>query len=99
MKDKLTIESVQLKLSIAHERDADLAIELTSPSGTTSMVLQPQTLILEDQLGDTEANFNNSVLASHAFYGELANLLRHPPKMHRLRIPLKYTIKVKYSML
>ena len=68
----LIIESVQLKLSITHARDADLAIELTSPSGTTSMVLQPQTLILEDQLGDTEANFNNSVLASHAFYGELA---------------------------
>lgn len=41
--DNLTIEAVQLKLSIDHTRMRDLAVELISPSGTRSVLLSPRT--------------------------------------------------------
>ena len=71
--DSFTIEAVQLTISIDHLRDADLAIQLISPSGTTSMLLQPQSLLIEDLMdGKSATNFNNTLLQSNAFYGEEA---------------------------
>lgn len=67
----LTIESVQIKLSLNHSRPADLAIELISPQGTRSILLQPNTLLIENALkSSVSPNFQNSILSSHAFYGE-----------------------------
>ncbi|WP_394202405.1 S8 family serine peptidase [Marinagarivorans algicola] len=80
VRDALTVEAVQVKLSIRHGRDADLAVELVSPSGTTSMVLTPRSMYILDQgepverelqeaLG-TQTDFNDTVFLSNAFYGE-----------------------------
>ncbi len=69
--DNLTVEAIQVKISADHGRDADLAIEVTSPSGTKSMILQPQSLLIADQMDNSKgANFDNTVLLSNAFYGE-----------------------------
>ncbi len=68
--NNLTVEAVQIKISAAHGRDADLAIELTSPAGTKSMVLQPRSLLVMDQDDSATADFNDTVLLSNAFYGE-----------------------------
>ncbi|WP_430463000.1 tandem-95 repeat protein [Thalassolituus sp. LLYu03] len=68
--NRLTVESVQLKISTTHGRDADLAIELTSPTGTKSMILPPRSLLVMDQDDSESADFNNTVLLSNAFYGE-----------------------------
>ncbi|MCD8522900.1 MAG: Ig-like domain-containing protein [Saccharospirillaceae bacterium] len=66
----LTVEAVQIRISATHGRDADLAIELTSPAGTKSMVLQPRSLLVMDQDDSEDADFNDTVLLSNAFYGE-----------------------------
>jgi len=69
--EELTVEAVQVKLSITHGRDSDLAVELVSPSGTKSVVLQPRSLLIADQAdGMEDTDFNNTVLLSNAFYGE-----------------------------
>lgn len=80
--DELTVEAVQVKLSIRHDRDADLAVELVSPSGTTSMVLTPRSMYVLDQGEpvdaqlqqglETQTDFNDTVFLSNAFYGEAA---------------------------
>ncbi|GLS24917.1 S8 family serine peptidase [Marinibactrum halimedae] len=80
--DALTVEAVQVKLSIRHGRDADLAVELISPAGTSSMVVTPRSMLVLDQgtpvesdLQDaleTQTDFNDTVLLSNAFYGEAA---------------------------
>lgn len=66
--ENLTIEAVQLKFSVKHERLRDLALELISPSGTRSVLLSPRTGILNIS-GDT---VDNAVLLSQHFYGETA---------------------------
>lgn len=67
------IEAVQVSISATHGRDADLAIELTSPAGTVSMVLQPQSMLIKDQMdGHSATDFYNTVLLTNAFYGENA---------------------------
>lgn len=66
--DNLTIEAVQLKFSVKHERMRDLAIELISPAGTRSVLLSPRTGVL-NVTGDT---VRNAVLLSQHFYGEQA---------------------------
>jgi subtilisin family serine protease len=68
--DDLTVEAVQIKISATHGRDADLAIELTSPAGTKSMVLQPRSLLVMDQDDSENPDFSDTVLLSNAFYGE-----------------------------
>ncbi|WP_396588420.1 S8 family serine peptidase [Bermanella sp. R86510] len=69
--EELTVEAVQVKLSVSHGRDSDLAVELVSPSGTKSVVLQPRSLLIADQAdGMEDTDFNNTVLLSNAFYGE-----------------------------
>ena len=66
--DNLTIEAVQLKLSIDHARMRDLAIELISPSGTRSVLLSPRTGLIN--AADTPVQ--NALLLSQHFYGESA---------------------------
>lgn len=66
--DSLTIEAVQLKFSVTHQRMRDLAIELISPAGTRSVVLSPRTGLL-NVTGDT---VHNAVLLNQHFYGEQA---------------------------
>ncbi|PVZ63414.1 tandem-95 repeat protein [Pelagibaculum spongiae] len=70
-----TVESIQLKISIQHRRDADLMIEVESPQGTKSVVMTPRSLLVYD-LSDDYSNsdffgdYKDTILLSHAFYGE-----------------------------
>ncbi|WP_250637994.1 proprotein convertase P-domain-containing protein [Pseudoalteromonas aliena] len=66
--DNLTIEAVQLKLSIDHTRMRDLAVELISPSGTRSVLLSPRTGLINV----TGPPVQNALLLSQHFYGESA---------------------------
>ncbi|MBE0360346.1 S8 family serine peptidase [Pseudoalteromonas aliena] len=66
--DNLTIEAVQLKLSIDHSRMRDLAVELISPSGTRSVLLSPRTGLINA----TGTPVQNALLLSQHFYGESA---------------------------
>lgn len=59
-----TVESVQLKLNISHPYPADLMIQLTSPSGTDSVMLTPRNALS----GEIEGY--EFTLLSQAFYGE-----------------------------
>ena len=63
--DNLTIETVQLELSITHNYIADLAVVLYSPEGTRSVLLTPYNEYYD---GDF-----TSTLLSNAFYGESAS--------------------------
>jgi subtilisin family serine protease len=60
-----TVESVQLAVALGGANLGDLAIEVTSPGGTRSVLLNAYT-----QLLNTGANVTNFVLASNAFNGE-----------------------------
>jgi subtilisin-like proprotein convertase family protein/subtilisin family serine protease/alpha-tubulin suppressor-like RCC1 family protein len=59
------VEAVQIKLSIDHYFISDLGIELTSPSGTKSILMNINSRIIQHDL-------DNHVLLSNAFYGENA---------------------------
>ncbi len=59
----LSIEAVQIKINLTHPFVGDLGIELTSPSGTTSSLMNINS-------GISISNINNEVLLSNAFYGE-----------------------------
>lgn len=58
-----TVEAVEIKVSITHSFTGDLGIELTSPSGTRSILKN-----IRD--GFTTADLNGMYLLSNAFYGE-----------------------------
>ncbi len=60
----LTIEAVQISVDITHTYTGDIAIEITSPSGTKSILLN-----ILNGFG-TSNNMTDMVLASNAFYGE-----------------------------
>lgn len=62
----LTIEAVQLRVEITHADIGQLGIELTSPAGTKSIIMNVNSALyqLTDYLGE--------VLISNAFYGEPA---------------------------
>jgi subtilisin-like proprotein convertase family protein len=60
----LTIEAVQVKVNITHANTGDLGIELTSPSGTKSILFN-----ILNGFGISD-NLSNMVLLSNAFYGE-----------------------------
>ena len=62
--DGLIIEAVQIQVNLDHTFTGELAIELTSPSGTKSMLFNP---INGFGSSDDLAYF---VLLSNAFYGE-----------------------------
>tara|TARA_R110000868_G_scaffold159516_9_gene388417 strand:- start:7116 stop:8864 length:1749 start_codon:yes stop_codon:yes gene_type:complete len=58
-----SIEAVQIKLNIAHPYVGDLGVELTSPAGTKSRLMNINSGILISDI-------NDEVLLSNAFYGE-----------------------------
>ncbi|MFC7420814.1 S8 family serine peptidase [Iodobacter arcticus] len=62
-----TVEAVQVRLNIDHERAKDLSVELISPSGTRSVILSARTGLVLESKGFTEQR-----LLSHHFYGEKA---------------------------
>jgi len=62
--DSKTIEAVQVKINLSHSYTGELAIELTSPSGTKSMLFNPKNVFASDN------NLTNFILLSNAFYGE-----------------------------
>lgn len=64
----LKVESVQVKVQVTHTFSGDLGVELTSPSGTKSILMNINNSFLLD--GDQNLNI---VLGSHLFYGETAN--------------------------
>ncbi|MBL6734688.1 MAG: proprotein convertase P-domain-containing protein [Shewanellaceae bacterium] len=68
--DNATIESIQIKISITHSRISDLAIVVFSPNGTRSVVMTPRSLLNIDT--DINEEFDQTILLSHAFYGEQA---------------------------
>ncbi len=61
-----TVEEVQIQVSATHTYTGDLAIELTSPSGTRSV------LKTGNDGFDGATGLNGMVLVSNAFYGESA---------------------------
>ncbi len=75
--ESLTIEAVQIKVNVTHGRPGDLAIELTSPRGTKSILLNAfnSFMIPYDSSGSPYwvADLDDMVLLSNAFYGENAN--------------------------
>lgn len=74
MSDSLTIEAVQIKVNITHGRPGDLAIELTSPSGTKSIMLNAfNSFLIPYDISNNPvwvADLSDFVLLSNAFYGE-----------------------------
>jgi len=64
MSSSITVEAVQVKINLAHSYSGELGIELTSPSGTTSMLFNPRNAF------GTANNITNQILLSNAFYGE-----------------------------
>jgi len=73
----LTIEAVQIKVNITHGRPGDLGIELTSPRGTKSILLNINNSLLiplenDDEEPEWVADLTDLVLSSNAFYGESA---------------------------
>jgi len=62
--DSKTIEAVQVKINLSHSYTGQLAIELTSPSGTKTMLFNPKNVF-----GNTNG-LTNFILLSNAFYGE-----------------------------
>ena len=58
------IEAVQIRVNITHTFTGDLGIELTSPSGTRSVLKN-----IADGFGGSD-NLTNWVILSNAFYGE-----------------------------
>ena len=61
----LTTESIQLFITLSHTRPSDLAIEITSPSGSRSLLMTP----LNRYRSQSDSPFE-LVLTSHLFYGE-----------------------------
>jgi subtilisin family serine protease len=72
----LTIEAVQIKVNLTHKRPGDIGIELTSPSGTRSVLLHINSAFLIATESNSKpvwvADFSDYVLSSNAFYGESA---------------------------
>ncbi|MCQ8878578.1 S8 family serine peptidase [Pseudoalteromonas shioyasakiensis] len=64
----LTVEAVQVKLNIDHQRIRDLGIELISPAGTRSVLMSARTGFLAENNG----GHTDSVMLSNHFYGENA---------------------------
>ncbi len=72
--DNITVESVQVKINVSHGQAGQVGVELTSPGGTKSILLNINNSLLErDTNGDGVADGDsdlNVVLTSNAFYGE-----------------------------
>ncbi len=63
MPTDLSIEAVQITVSATHQRTGDLGIELVSPSGTRSILLNIKNVF-------NGTSLRQMVLESNAFYGE-----------------------------
>ena len=61
---KLTIEAIQISVTITHTYVGDIGIELTSPQGTKSIMFTVYNGFGRDD------DLTNMILASNAFYGE-----------------------------
>ncbi|MFM2623853.1 S8 family peptidase [Vibrio owensii] len=68
--DDITVESVQVKLTLEHSRLPDLAIELISPSGTRSVLQTPRNGLVGQSLDPNVTGYENQLLLSNQFYGE-----------------------------
>lgn len=68
--DEITVESVQVKLTLEHSRLPDLAIELISPSGTRSVLQTPRNGLVGQSLDPNVTGYENQLLLSNQFYGE-----------------------------
>lgn len=64
VEDDLTIESVQITISITHSNVGDIGISLTSPEGTSTVLLN-----VMNGFSGTE-DLDEMVLLSNTFYGE-----------------------------
>jgi hypothetical protein len=58
------IEAVQIKVNLTHTYTGDIAIELTSPFGTKSVLFTPYNAF------DNSNDLTNMILLSNVFYGE-----------------------------
>ncbi len=70
--DDITVESVQVKLTLEHSRLPDLAIELISPSGTRSVLQTPRNGLVGQSLDPSIVGYENQLMLSNHFYGENA---------------------------
>ncbi|HHI5005288.1 TPA: S8 family peptidase [Vibrio parahaemolyticus] len=70
--DDITVESVQVKLTLEHSRLPDLAIELVSPSGTRSVLQTPRNGLVGQSLDPNITGYENQLMLSNQFYGENA---------------------------
>ncbi len=72
--ESLSIEAVQVKVNITHGRPGDIGIELTSPSGTKSILLNIfNSFMIPYDSSDSPvwvADLDDMVLLSNGFYGE-----------------------------
>ena len=67
-----TIEALQLTLGLGQANMGDMAVEVVSPAGTRSVLLNAFNV-----LTNSNADVNNAVLASNAFNGESAQGVWH----------------------
>jgi hypothetical protein len=65
--EERTIESIQLQVNITHESSGVLAIEVTSPSMTKSVLMTPLNVF------GASNDLTDMVMLSNAFYGEPSN--------------------------
>ncbi|GIU44089.1 peptidase S8 [Shewanella sairae] len=70
--DDITVESVQVQLTLDHSRLPDLAIELISPAGTRSVLQTPRNGLVGQSLDPSITGFDQQLLLSNQFYGEQA---------------------------
>lgn len=70
--EDMTVESVQVKLTLDHSRLPDLAIELISPSGTRSVLQTPRNGLVGQALDASVTGYTNQLMLSNQFYGENA---------------------------
>ena len=72
--DSLTVESVQVRVKVAHGASGQLGVELTAPSGIKSILMNINNSFLlldKDEDGTLEGDSDlDIVLTSNAFYGE-----------------------------
>lgn len=65
----MKVESVQINLQVTHAQSGQVGVELTSPSGTKSILLNINNALLMASTPDSDLDVT---LTSHAFYGENA---------------------------
>ncbi|MBL6989553.1 MAG: S8 family serine peptidase [Bacteriovoracaceae bacterium] len=65
--ESLTVEAIQLRVNITHQRIPHIGVELTSPAGTKSILLN-----VNNGLSNS-TTMTDMVLLSNAFYGENSN--------------------------